>query len=60
MEIEALKKTQSERMLEMQTLKKRTGTTDKNITNRMWEMEERILVVEDMIQEIETSIKEKW
>jgi hypothetical protein len=35
MEIEALKKTQSERMLEMQTLKKRTGTTDKNITNRM-------------------------
>ena len=60
MEIEALKKTQSERMLKMQTLKKRTGTTDKNITNRMWEMEERILVVEDMIQEIETSIKEKW
>ena len=42
MEIEAIKKTQTEEILEMENLGKRTGTTDASITNRIQEMEERI------------------
>jgi DNA-binding Lrp family transcriptional regulator len=45
-EIEAIKKIQTEGTLEMANLGKRTGTTDENIINRMQEMEERISGVE--------------
>jgi hypothetical protein len=37
MEIEAIKKTQSEANLEMENLGKRTGTTDTSITHRIQE-----------------------
>ena len=41
MEIEAIKKTQTEEILEMENLGKITGTTDVS-SNRIQEMEERI------------------
>jgi predicted transcriptional regulator len=41
-EIEAIKKTQTEGILEMKNLGKRTETTDASITKRMQEMEENI------------------
>ena len=41
MEIEAIKKTQTEEILEMENLGQITGTTDVS-TNRIQEMEERI------------------
>jgi hypothetical protein len=52
MEIEAIKKTQTEGILEMVNLGKRTGTTEARITNRTQEMEERISGIDDMIEEI--------
>ena len=39
-EIEAIKKTQNEGILEMENLGKRTRTTDSSITNRTQETEE--------------------
>lgn len=39
MKIKAIKKTQSERILEMENLVKRTGNADTSITNRTHEME---------------------
>ena len=41
-EIEAIKKTQAEGNLEMENLRKRTGSMYINITNRIQEMKERI------------------
>ena len=46
-EIEAIKKTQIETILEMENLGKRTGTTDVSITNRIQEMKERISGIEE-------------
>jgi hypothetical protein len=43
--------------LERKNRAKRTGTTDVSITNRMQEMEERISVVADTIEEVDMSIK---
>ena len=57
-EMEAIKKTQIETILEMENLGKRTGTTDVSITNRIQEMEERISDVEDTIEESDISVKE--
>ena len=51
MEIESIKKTQTEGILEMKNLGKRTGTTDASITNRIQETEEIISDVEDTIEE---------
>ena len=42
MEIEAIKKTQTEAILEMENIGKGTGTTDTSITNNIQEMEEKI------------------
>ena len=42
----------------MENLRKRIGTTDTSITNRIQEMEERISGVEDTIEDIDTSVKE--
>jgi hypothetical protein len=42
MEIELLKKTQTEEILEMENIGKRRGTTDATITNRIQEMEENL------------------
>jgi hypothetical protein len=58
MEIEAIKKTQSGRILEMENLGKLRGTTVASITNRIQEMEERVSGIEDVIKEIDTSVKE--
>ena len=38
----------------MENLEKRTGTTDRGITNRVQEMKDRISGVEDTIEEIDT------
>ena len=58
MEIEAIKKTQMEAILDMKHLGKRTGTTYVNIINRMQKVEETFLGIEDTIEEIDTSVKE--
>jgi hypothetical protein len=48
--MEAIKRTQTGAILEMENLGKRTGTTDMTITSRIQKMEERISGIEDMIQ----------
>ena len=58
MEMEAIKKTQTEGILEIENVGQRTGTTDTRITNGVQEMEERISDIEDMIEETDTSVKE--
>ncbi|ERE70281.1 LINE-1 type transposase domain-containing protein 1 [Cricetulus griseus] len=57
-EIETIKKAQSDGMLEIKKLGKRSGTIDVSITNRIQEMEERISGVEDILAEIDSSTKE--
>jgi hypothetical protein len=58
MEMEAIKKTQTEGILEIENVGQRTGTTDTRITNGVQEMEERISDIEDAIEETDTSVKE--
>ena len=58
MEIETLKKTQRETPLEMGNVRKRKGVTDASITNRIQEIEERILAVEYTIKNTHTTLKE--
>ena len=58
MEIETIKKLQKETTLEIKNLRKRTGTADTSITNRIQEMEERILGIEDTIEDIDLLIRE--
>jgi hypothetical protein len=48
-EIEAIKKTKTEGILEMENLGKGTGTTDAGITKRIQEMEERLSGIHDTI-----------
>jgi predicted nucleic acid-binding Zn-ribbon protein len=57
-EIETIKKTQRQTNLEIETLGKKSGTTDARISNRIQEMEERISGAEDSIGNISTTIKE--
>jgi hypothetical protein len=55
MEIEAIKKSQRKTTLEIENLKKkRSGVIDASITNRIQEIEERILGAEDTIENIDT------
>lgn len=58
-ELELIKKTQTEKTLELENLEKRSGTTKVSITNRIQEMEERISGAEDTLAEMDTSLKEK-
>jgi chromosome segregation ATPase len=58
MEIETLKKSQSETTLELENLGKRSGIIDASITNRIQEIEEKILDAEDSIENIDTTLKE--
>jgi predicted nucleic acid-binding Zn-ribbon protein len=60
MEVDTIKKTQSEATLEIETLGKKSGTIDVNISNRIQEMEEGISGAEDTIENIGTPTKEKW
>jgi hypothetical protein len=57
-EIETIKKTQTEEILEMENIGKRVGTIYADMTNRIQEMEERISGIDDTIEEIHTSVKE--
>ena len=56
-EVDTIKKTQSEATLEIETLRKKSGTIDVSISNRIQEMEERISGAEDSIENIGTTIK---
>jgi hypothetical protein len=56
--VEAIKKTQTEGILEMENIGKRTGFTNTSITNRIQEMEERISGIEDTLEDSDTSVKE--
>jgi cell fate (sporulation/competence/biofilm development) regulator YmcA (YheA/YmcA/DUF963 family) len=47
MEVETMKKTQRETILEIEILGKKSGTKDVSISNRIQEMEERISGAED-------------
>ena len=60
MEEEIVNKTQMEANLEMENLGKRSGIIDVSITNRIQEIEERILGVEDMVEDTDTTVKENW
>ena len=53
-----IKKTQSEAMLEIEALGKKSGTIDASTSNRIQKMEERISGAEDSIENIGTTIKE--
>ena len=57
LEVESLKKSQRETAMKMENLGKRSGVTDASI-NRTQEIEERISVAEDTIQNIDTEVKE--
>jgi hypothetical protein len=57
-EVDTIKKTQSEAMLEIETLGKKSGIIDASTNNRIQEMEERILGAEDSIENIGTTIKD--
>jgi predicted nucleic acid-binding Zn-ribbon protein len=57
-EVDTIKKTQSEAMLEIETLGNKSGTIDASISNRIQEMEDRISDEEDSIENIRTTIKE--
>jgi len=58
MEIETIKKSQRKTTLEIENLGKRSGVIDRSITNRIQEIEERISGAEDIIENIDTTIKE--
>ncbi|KAL6094207.1 hypothetical protein STEG23_000592 [Scotinomys teguina] len=53
MEIQTIKKIQSEGKLEIENLTKQTRTTNTSMTNRMQEMEQRISDAEDTIEKID-------
>ena len=58
MEIETKKKSKRETTPELENLGKRSGALDANITNRIQEIEERILGAEDTIENIDTTVRE--
>jgi chromosome segregation ATPase len=58
MELETMKKTQRETILEIENPGKKSGTIDVSISNRIQEMEERISGAEDSIGNMDTTIKE--
>ena len=51
-EVDTIKKIQSEAMLEIENLGKKSGTIDASISNRIQEMEERISGTEDTRENI--------
>jgi chromosome segregation ATPase len=58
LEIETIKKSLRETTLEIENLGKKSGTIDAIVTNRIQEMEVRISMVEDSIENMDTTIKE--
>ena len=57
-EVETIKKTQMEANLEMKNIRKRSWITDVSVANRIQEIEEKILRVEDIVEKIDTTVKE--
>jgi hypothetical protein len=57
MEIETINKSQEETTLDIENLGKRSGAIDAIITNRIQEIEERILGTEDTMVNIDTTVK---
>jgi hypothetical protein len=58
MEIETIKKSQRETILKIENLGKISGVIDTSITNRIQEIEGRILGAEDTMENIDTIVKE--
>ena len=58
MEIETIKKPQTEGILKTENLGKRTETTDVSITKRRQETEEIISHFEDITEEIDSTVTE--
>jgi chromosome segregation ATPase len=58
MEVETIKKSQSETTLEIEVLGNKSGTIKGSISNRIEETEERISSAEDSIHNMDTTIKE--
>jgi predicted nucleic acid-binding Zn-ribbon protein len=58
MEIETIMKSQRETTLEIENLGKRSGVIEANITNRIQKIEDRISHAEDIIENIDTTVKE--
>jgi predicted nucleic acid-binding Zn-ribbon protein len=56
--VETMKKTQRETTLEIEILKKKSGTIDASISNRIQEMEERISGAEDSLENMVTTLNE--
>jgi cell fate (sporulation/competence/biofilm development) regulator YmcA (YheA/YmcA/DUF963 family) len=56
-EVEKIKKTQRETILEIETLGKKSGIIDKSMSNRIQEIEERISGAVDSIENMGTTIK---
>ena len=57
-EIKAIKKTQTEGIMGMENVAKRSGTKNTSISSRIQEMKEKISSIEDMIDEIDSPVKE--
>jgi hypothetical protein len=57
-EIETIKKSQRETTLEIEIIGKRSRVRDESITNRIQEIEERILGAEDTVENIDKTVKE--
>ena len=58
MEVERMKKTERETMLEIETLGKKSGAIFASIINRIQEIEVRISGAEDSIENMDTTVKE--
>ena len=58
MEVETIKKSQSETSLEIENLGKNSGVIDTSINNRIQEIEERISDAEDSIETMDSTVKE--
>jgi hypothetical protein len=58
-ELETIRKSQRETILELENLGKRSGVIDESITNRIQEIEERISRAEDTIENIDTTSERK-
>ena len=57
-EVESLKKTQTEENVEKKNLETRTGASEVSLTNRIYKMEGRILGIGNMRKEMDTLVKE--
>jgi hypothetical protein len=58
LEVETIKKSQRETNLEIEILGKKSGSVDASIMNRIQEIEERTSGPQDMIENIDTTVKE--